>query len=281
MSLKAMIGASQARLSNKALDCILLGPSGAGKSRACGTLGVPTLYLFTSGENHGPISAASGGSQILPICIDRDGEKVLTSDESYNRLLSILNDVEGIKALGVGAIAIDGASEIESIILGTSFWKTAVDREYKGVSSYAGQITLALFRRVLSAIQKLRSELGLHVVVTCILNVKELGDNNEILDAEPKLKGYDVATGLVQQFSDVLVIGQYFKDDRNVPRIQLGAHVTKSSKDFQTKVVRKLHNFYVRLTGCDLSEAPETLPANLARIAEIKASGKYTPPKKD
>jgi hypothetical protein len=265
----------QAVLKQKQLGAILLGSSGSGKSRACGTMGVKTLYLYTSGEQHGALSASSGGSEILPICVDQEGGKALDPDAAYSRLLAIINDGEAISKAGIKAVVIDGLTEIESMILETKAWKQRVQVEYKGVASYAGPVTLSLMRPILTGLQKLQKDHGIHFVVTCILNVKELGEHGEIMSAEPKLKGFDVATDMVRQFADVLIIGQMSNGEVSKPRIQIGAHVSKASKDFKTLEVRKLQNFHVRVTGCDLSGAPDTLAPNLAKIAEYKASGKY------
>lgn len=275
INLSAMVKQGTEALKNKAVAAILLGPSGAGKSRACGTFGVKTLYLHTSSEAHGAASAAVGGSEILPICIDVEDGKTLSADDAYAKLLNILSAKDQIKALGVGAIALDGATEIESVIMGTTAWKQRVAAEYKGVASYAGPVTLGLFRPILTALQALQRDLNIHYALTCILNVKELGESGAITNAEPKLKGFDVATGIVQQFPDVLVIGQVSDGERSRPAFQLGAHVHKTSKDFTTKEVRKLQNFWVRVTGADISEAPDMLAPNMSRIVEIKAAGRY------
>lgn len=271
----AALKEGQAALKQKQLGAILLGSSGSGKSRACGTMGVKTLYLHTSGEQHGALSASSGGSEILPICIDIEAGKVLDADSAYNRLLAILADGAGIAKAGIKAIVIDGLTELEALILETKAWKQRVQIEYKGVSSYAGPVTLSMMRPILNSLLKLQKDHGIHFIVTCILNVKELGESGEILNAEPKLKGFDVATDMVRQFADVLIIGQMSNGEVSKPRIQIGAHVSKASKDFTTKEVRKLQNFFVRVTGCDLSGSPETLAPNLANIIKYKEIGKY------
>ena len=152
--LAQMIKESESDLKNNQLGLVILGSSGAGKSRMLGTFGVKTLYLYASGEAHGPVSAASGGSEIVPICLDRAGDKELTADESYARLLAILADDVGLKKLGIKAIALDGATEIENIILGTTKWETTIQAAYKGVKAYAGPVTLAMFRPVMNALTR-------------------------------------------------------------------------------------------------------------------------------
>lgn len=275
MNLAQLIKDGQEKLKNKNVSLILLGPSGSGKSRACGTFGVKTLFIHTSGESHGPASAASGGSEIFPICLDRDGDKVLSADDSYARLLEVLSSGPELKKLGIGAIAIDGATELESIIQNTTVWKTRLAAEYKGVKSYAGDLTLSMFRPILNGLQKLQAEIGIHYVMTCILSVRELGENGEILEASPSLYGFNVASGLIQQFPDILVIGQVSDGERARPAIQLGSHATKVTKDQQSKEVRKLSNFHNRVTGADLSSAPDLIKPSLALVAKIKQLGHY------
>lgn len=275
MNLSELIAQGKAALQNKSVGLILLGPSGAGKSRACGTFGVKTLYLHTASEAHGPVSAASGGSEILPVCLDRDDGKPLSADEAYTRLVGILGSKDELKKLGIGAIAIDGATELEAMIQNTSMWNNQLTAKYKGVKSYAGDLTISMFKPILSLLHDLQKELGIHYVMTCILNVKEYGENNEILDAAPSLYGFNVATGLIQHFPDILVIGQVSDGERARPAIQLGSHVQKASKDQVTKEVRKLSNFYNRITGADLSEAPDLIKPDLSKIAAIKKAGVY------
>lgn len=274
-NLGELIAEGKKKLENKSVGLILLGPSGAGKSRTCGTFGVKTLFLHTSGESHGPASAAAGGSEVLPVCLDRDGEKLLSADETYARLLEILASGSELKKLGIGAIAIDGATELEAIIVGTTAWKQRLATEYKGVKSYAGDLTLSMFRPVLVSLQKLQQELSIHFVITCILHVKEFGENGEILEASPSLYGYGVATGLIQQFADILIIGQLSDGEKTRPGIQLGTHVSKATKDMVTKEVRKLANFHNRITGADLSTCPPIMKPNLKLVAEIKKQGHY------
>ena len=275
MNLSQLIADGKKKLENKNVSLILLGPSGAGKSRACGSFGVKTLYLHTSGESHGPASASSGGSEVLPVCLDRDGDKVLSADEAYARLLEILSSGPELKKLGIGAIAIDSATEVEAMIQATSAWKQRLASEYKGVKSYAGDLTLSMFRPILTALQKLQQEIGIHYVMTCILNVRELGENGEILDGSPSLYGFNVATGLIQTFPDILIIGQLSDGEKTRPGIQRGTHVSRVSKDQATKEVRKLSNFHNRVTGADLSTAPDIIKPSLKLVAEIKKLGHY------
>jgi adenylate kinase family enzyme len=271
------INDGKARMGNKSLALILLGASGNGKSRACGTLGVKTLYIHTSTEQHGADSAAAGGSEILPVCLDKVADKQLTPDEAYDRLLALLGDSAGIKKLGVGAIVLDGLSELEALIMSSDKFKKRVQVELKGVTSYSGDIQRDFYHQVFTRLNLLRDTLGLHYVVTCALNVVELSEILEILEATPKLYGYQMAENITRWFPDILVIGQMKGPSGAIkPRLQFQALVSKDTKDQKTKARVKLHNIFIRITGVDMSTLPETLAPDLAKIAAIKAAGTYT-----
>jgi hypothetical protein len=258
---------AQKDLTNRNLFLILLGSSGNGKSYAQGTFGVKTLYLYTQGESHGPRSAASMGStNIVPVCIDRDGEKELSPDEAIKRLHAILDDVAGIKKAGIKAIAIDGATELEAIIRETTKFKEQTVKPFTD-----GPVELAMFRQILNRLKTIQRELDVHICMTCILTAKEIGEDGMINESTPQLHGFQVATGLIQQFDDVMVIGRMQKDDKVAYRLQLVAGVAKNTVDFKTKEVKKTFNFSPRLTGVDITSLGATLKADLAELAKLKA----------
>jgi hypothetical protein len=109
--------------------------------------------------------------------------------------------------------------------------------------------------------------------MTCILNVKEYGDNNMIIDSVPTLHGFNVATGLIQQFDDVMIIGRMQKEDKVAYRFQLVASANKTSLD-KSGQIKKTYNFSPRLTGVDITTLKPTLDADLAQIIKIKEGGK-------
>lgn len=261
---------AQSDLVNKSLFLILLGQQGGGKSYAQGTYGGKTLYIYAQGESHGPRNAKTlGGTNIMPSCIDRVDGVTLSPDESLKRLHDMLDDIEGIKKMGIKAIALDGATEIEAIIRETKSFKEKTLKPFTD-----GPVELAAFREILNKLKKLQRELNVHVCVTCILEVKEVGEDGEILDSTPKLHGYQVAAGLVQQFDDVLVVGRMTKGEKKAHRFQLLAGVSKTSTDFATKVIKKTVNFTPRITGVDILSLGATLDADLGKLAELKAGGK-------
>lgn len=284
-NLQKAIAAGKKKADNKALALLLLGPSGGGKSGTLNTLGVKTLHLFGSGEQHGVGSAASFGDaeNVLPVQWDLDqaSGEVLAPDAAYQQCLDILRDTDGIKKLGIGAVVIDGLTELEKLIYSTTAWKTAVQAQHKGITSFAGGITLAMFKPVLGALSKLRAELGIHYVCTGILNVKEMGDNGAITEATPSMHGYQVAEGIIQSFADIVIVGQV-QNAKGImsPRFQFASAIKKTTQDFDTKATRKILNVSNRLTGCDISTFPATTKNSLKLLAAAKEQGKYpTPPK--
>ncbi len=109
--------------------------------------------------------------------------------------------------------------------------------------------------------------------MTCILDIRSLGDSGEIQESSPKLSGYGVAENLIQQFPDIVAIGRMSKGDKVTHRLQFLAGVTRVSKD-ANGVVKKTMNFNPRITGKSVDELPATLPADLAGLVKFKAGTK-------
>lgn len=268
------IQAAQADAKSALVGAIILGPSGAGKSSVLGTFGCKTLYLYTTGESHGVKAAmATGGSQIIPVCIDKDDEQ-LAPDAAYRRLLDILGEKDAIKKMGVGAVVIDGASELEACVRESTAWKNECKTAQGKHNSFAEPgATLALLRPVVNALKALQRDVGVHFAMTCILDVKEVGMYGEIETASPRLTGFSVAESLVQQFSEVLVVGRMVRDDVTKYKFQFMTDITKASKDEAGRIKRAI-NFNPRVTGLLITELPSTVDANLQEIIKLKAGKK-------
>ncbi len=277
INLKARVNYSTKIMNNKNLGLILMGPASAGKSSAMGSLGVRTLYLYGSGESHGPASAKhfNPGCDLIPVCFDLDenGNQV-DPDQAYQDLVDLLNDRKQIEEAGVKAIVLDGLTELEHLILSTTTYKLRLASEYKGQKSFAGPIVIDMARSVLNAIRKLQTELDIHYVISCLLIVKEVAENGVFTDASPQVNGFNVANAILQQIPDRLVIGHVEMGDGKVqPRLQVGAAVGRVTKDFSTKAITKIASFRCQLTGVDLSNA-STLAPNLANVIEYKKAGR-------
>lgn len=256
------------------VSAIILGPGGAGKSSIMGTFGCKTLFLYTSGESHGPASAKKQSlethevNNIIPVRIDLQKGVELTPDQAYMNLLELLSDVEGIKKLGVKAIALDGASELEVIIRSTEKWKQlcmASNGKHNGFAEPAA--TISLLRPILNNLRNLQSKLQIHFAISCILDVKEMGSDGAILEASPRLVGYSVAETVVQQFADVLVVGRMTRGDQSKHKIQMMSDVVKVSKDAMG-TVKKTINFSPRITGVTVKTP--ILDADLSEIIKLK-----------
>jgi hypothetical protein len=278
VNLKAGAKAAEADFRNTKIGAVVLGPPSAGKSGLLGTFGVKTLYIYMEGESHGPLSiSAHATSEVIPYCITRDDDnRPLNPDQALKRLQTLLADKETLKAEGIGAIALDGLTELEVLVTESATWKQRVVSEKDGNTSFAGYITISMIRPFLDQLRALQREIDVHYIVTGILDVQKYDDDGSILESVPKLKGYDVATGLILQFPDRLMIGHMTDGEGNsLPRLQTNATAHKTSKDFKTKVQRKTFNFRFQLAGCDMTTFPDTLRPDLSRLVKFKEAKKY------
>ena len=260
-------------LTNDKLGLLVLAQGGDGKSTLCGTFGVPTLLLYWQGESHGVLSAKSMGGTVDAIRLDLDDEGVkLTPDLSYDRLLAILGESEGIKAAGYQAVVIDSLSELESVIRSTQKFKVACQTDKGAHNSFAeGNAVIGLMRGVFTRLKDLQLNLGIHFACTCPLNVVSKEDNGEIAEASPKLSTYSVAENVVLQFADIVTVGRMVnKEGKAAHRIQFGTSVSKESKT-ANGTVKKFLQFSPRLAG--VMELPSHMAADLSKLAELKAKG--------
>lgn len=259
----------------RSLFLLLLGPSGNGKSYMLGTFGCKTLYLYTQGETHGVTSSQTlGRENVIPVCIDRDGERELSGDEALSRLNAILDDIAGLKAAGFKAIALDGIPELEEIIRQTTKFKVATTAPSGAHNGFAvSPITRTMLRDIIVKLKKVRRELGAHVCVTCTLTVKEYAEDGTIMDAKPQLIGYEVPASLGRQFDDVLIIGRMERAGKIAYRVQLLASATVRALDQLTQSVKKTFDFSPRITGVDILGMKDTIEPDLKTIIALKEKG--------
>lgn len=265
---KAAQSQAKKQMNNKALFAIILGASGSGKSSLIGTTPGKVLFIFGSGEGHGPKAAAALGGDIVPICMDvGDDGAQLTPDESYTRLLAVLGDVAAIKAEKFTAVALDGAPELEAILLKSKRFEAAITNEKGKINSFAKSSEMsALVREVIMALKRLHSE-GLNVIVTCRTDVRSLEDDGSVGECSPKLSSYGVAENLISQFDDILMVGSMSAGGKTGYALQFGAAVSRVSKDENGKV-KKILNFSPRITGA--KSVPEFMKADLKSVIDLK-----------
>ena len=253
-----------------ALMAIILGQSGSGKSTLMGTLEAPTLHLHTTGEAHGAKSIRTKNGKSVPVCVDQESGKALSADESYGKILDILGSTEQITGAKFKAVCLDGASEIEAIIRSTSKWKQLCLSTSGKHNSYAeASATVTMFRPIINALKNLQTNHDINVVVSCILDVRALGEYGEIEESSPKLLGYSVAESLIQQFDDVLVVGKMKKGDTKKHMIQMLNDVTKTSKELNG-TVKKTINYSPRVAGVLMENTPSYMEADLKEILKLK-----------
>lgn len=268
---------SQKTMESKAIEAIILGHSGSGKSALAGTFGVPTLYIYSMGESHGPGSAnmraRDTDSLVLPICmnVDDDGQEIKDPDAVLDRILDILKNESNFDQYNIQAVVIDGAAEVENFILTSKRWKVDCATDKGKHNSYAETtMTCAHFRPIFNRLKELQRTRNIHLAITAMLDVKEYGEYNDIIEAMPRAKGYQVAEMLIQQFGDVLVVGPMTKDGVTKYKLQFMTDMGKVSKDLQGKV-KKAINYKPRLRG--VTTLPPYLDADFRAVIALKEKG--------
>lgn len=261
----------------KTIEAVVLGQSGAGKSYVMGSFGVPTLYLYSTGESHGPRAAKRcadenhTGSTIFPICMDLtdDGQK-LEGDAVLARIVEVLSDEGFLDACDIRAVVIDGAAELETYIRGS-------DKYVKGCESKKGEhnsfaepaVTVTLFRPVFNCLKDLQRRRKIHFAMTAMLDVKEYGEYNDVAVASPRLKGFQVAEMLIQQFGDVLVVGPMKHNSEIRWKFQFMTDLNKASKDLKTGVIKRSINFNPRLQG---PQPPPYVNADFRELIKLRSA---------
>lgn len=253
---------------------LILGPSGAGKSTLIGTLKKPTLYLYTSVENHGPVAASAVNKDIIPMCLDRsDSGELLNADQTFERTLEILNDKS--VANNVSAVAVDGATELDQIIRKSSTFKKYCTTDKGLHNTYKeGEAVIFHLKQVVEALKGLNS-LGMHCFVTCAAMVKTTDETGGVSECTPKLIGFDTANDLIRQFSDVLLVSRIVvpTEDNEEPHpvhaLLFHSQISKTSRDLKGQIL-KTANFSPRVSGLLVEELPPVMKADLSALLKYK-----------
>lgn len=259
---------------NSTLQLLLAGPSGAGKSTTSGTFGVPTLFLYGSGESHGPDQArVFGNDDITPLNWDYHPEtgEGLTPDQSYDLLVRTLTAPDLHEHFG--AVVVDGATELTfNLIRHTNKFKSICTND-KGVYNAfkEGEASLDLLKPIMGALKALY-ENKVHTVMTMILDVQQGGVDGNVVIGKPSLPTYGITIGLVPQFNDIAIVSRV----KNHPNgdghyLQFCADIRRESKN-QHGVTQKSVNFSPRLSGLSFKDLPADGygPADLSKIAAFK-----------
>ena len=261
-------------LKSPLLELIVLGSQGSGKSFTIGTLGMKTLYLYGTRETHGPKAASVRGTvNVEPLCIDfgywRDEkkERAFSPDETMQFLTAILTDYAYLKEQNYKAIALDGLAVLESVVKGTIAWKERCKSASGKHSNFKeSEASMEMIGLVINQMKEAQRELGVHIIVTGIIDVKSVDGFGGIEEASPKLGGYGLAESLNQHFGDIVVVGKMTKGGESKHKFQSLADLTRVSKD-EVGNVKKALNFNPRLSGCEI---PPYMDADLATLVRFK-----------
>ena len=267
--LKEAKAAEVADKSGNSLFLCLLGVSGAGKSHCVGTLGVKTLHLYFQAEKHGVKAAKKeGGDNVVPYCLDFANGKELDADEVLTRLRKIMSTPEELLENGFKAIFLDGLSELDVVIGNSKELKKKCLTKGGSVDGFrlSGE-TQKIANGVVKLFLTVQRLTGIHVITSCILDVSEFGDRNEILACSPKLSTYGLASSLLQMYSDRIIISSQLKDDGTKVRVfDNMVDLVRVSKD-DRGVTKKVMMFEPRLSS---GEMPKLMRADLSKVVEIK-----------
>lgn len=257
-------------VNEKGLFCLILGSSGAGKSHLIGTVPGKTLYLYCASERHGVASAKKSNDNIVAVCIDRDSKgQPLKPDESLKRLFAAL-DPESLKAAKFESVALDGLTELEKIIRGTTAWKNACLTPQGKHNNFAEPAaTVEAMDKVLSQLRVVHDILGVRVLVTGIIDVTSMEDNGAILEAKPRLSGYSVAESVCQTFGDIVMIGRMKGKNGEGPVLQMAGEIGRESKGADG-AIKKTFGFTPRLMG--VKKVPEYIKADFKEVLKLKES---------
>ncbi len=245
------------------LFLIVLGASGVGKSHFIGTYPGRTLFLYGSGESHGPGSAVKNSKELLPVAWDRDRNRQLTPNESWTRLLNLL-DPATIKAANVKCVALDSITNLCLDLKATDAYK----QRCMGAKGQHNQFKetealIELLNLVMKKLQVLVDYHDIDVITTMDLQIQSIADTGLILESKPGLPTYGVGKAIIQQFPDILVLGRIAQ----APKFQNAAKATGISKDAEEQIVKYVE-YHPRLRG--VAKMPEYIEANVPAILALK-----------
>jgi hypothetical protein len=265
--------AEQSDVKTDKLFLLVLGASGAGKSFCFGTAPGKIAYIYLNAERHGVSSARKSGNNIIPILIDIDKTGAERKpDEAVKYGLAALNP-EALKKAEITTVVVDGLTELEKLVRRTKKWQERCETASGKHNSFAEPAaTVEILDQFMTALRIAQDTAGVHVVVSGILDVQEADANGSVTLAKPRATGYTVAESMIQQFPDILVIGEVTKRDGTSGRVfQTGGELKKVSVD-EDKKVKRFINFSCRLSG--VAELPTFIKADLKSVIELKTSGK-------
>lgn len=252
----------------------ILGCSGSGKSHVIGTAPGKILYLYFGPERHGVTAALKSGPDIIAVSVDtkKDGS-VRKPDEAYKYGLQCL-DPAALKKAGIETVALDGLIELEKLVRNTTeFDDSCLTKAGKRDAFREPAETVRMMDKYMTALRVAQDSAQVHVVVTSILDVSEVEENGAIKVAKPRASGYAVAENMIQQFGDILCIGEITVKGKTGRVFQTGADLKRVSTD-ENKKVKRFINFNPRIQVPGHVEVPEIIKADLKEVLRLKTGSK-------
>lgn len=253
------------------LFLMVLGPSGAGKSHFIGTYPGKTLFLYGSGESHGPSSAIKNNKDLVAIPWNRaKNAKGEMEELGPNTLFKRLNDLLDPKALvaaGIKCVALDSITNLCIDIKKTDLFKQRCLTAQGKHNPFKETDTMVdLLSNVVKKLQILSDYHNIDSITTMDLQIQNVGSNGEIIDSKPGLPTFGVGKAIIQQYPDILVLSRL--GEKRVPTFQNFATVTNKSKDMESNEIVKYIEYNPRVRG--VNELPETIEASVPTLLKLK-----------
>lgn len=250
------------------LLAIILGASGSGKSYTCGTLPGKTLFLNVSLESHGVTAArtcarkAKNNAKINGLSIDLDS----SPDGSFNDLIEKLQFLSQKRDSGIDNLVIDSLNMIETGIIRRSrrFKSECTTSKGEHNSFQETPVVSNMFYEIMSLLEKINKN-GIHVIVTCGVEVTELNSDGSIGSAKVDLSTYGVAQTVAKVFPTVLLVGRVGGEHL----FQFKSDIKRESKNMVSNRVLKTFNFAPRVQGLNADELPEMAIPDLNQVLDI------------
>jgi len=258
---------------NPTLMLLLIGPPGGGKSYAAGTFGVETLFLHGGTERHGDDS-------IKLACLKKGKGSVTTqswagknADESYKNLVAVLTDPSLPEHFG--AVVIDGLKDLTFDLISDTSMFTKYCLTDKGVHDKwrEGAAIAHLMQPIMKALFALRAA-KVHTATTMVLDVQDLGSTGEVLLGKPLIPTYGVASALIPQFDDRVVVSYAAPTIGGEPKpdhyFQFKMDMRRSTTSATTGAT-KVMLIKPKLSGVSYQSLPPLMKADLEFLAKFKA----------
>jgi len=273
--LKQSAATEKANKSGDNLFCCILGPSGAGKSHTIGTLGVKTLYLYFAGEAHGVKSASKSGEHITPFCVDYVDGKALSADETLNLIREVINDAKGLQKAGFEALALDGLSELDLCLSQTKELKVQCLTPAGKIDGFRiASVTKQMGNGLVKDLLNLQRETGIHILTTCILEVKEYGEDGGFDECTPRLSTFGFAEAVLQMFPDRVIVCPIQRTNKETSELETvhvfdnRVTVSRSAKNDKGGI-KKTSNFSPRVESGAMATV---MRADLKKLMEVKTA---------